>query len=86
MSTTIDSDIAGSGQPSREVLQRNVLERINELNDGELAQLHRMLLKSMKQRLWEEISDEAVRDQKSGLFDELPDLLRSARQSLASET
>jgi hypothetical protein len=69
-------------KPGRDVLRRNILDRLDQLDDVELSVLHEALLRSIKQRLWEEISTEAGQDHQAGLMKDLPNLLREARHSL----
>lgn len=72
--------------PKPEVLRTDVIERVQRLDAESVLVLHRVMLELEKQRLWKEISQEAAADHRAGLLDELPTLLREARESLRKGT
>jgi hypothetical protein len=68
--------------PEPEVLRSDVIERVRSLDVENVLVLHRVLLELEKQRLWREISEDADADHRAGLFNNLPELVREARQSI----
>lgn len=71
--------------PKTDVLRKNVIDRINQFTDEELAILHDLLLRAQKEQLWRDISEDAARDHAAGLMNDLPRLLREAREALRAK-
>jgi hypothetical protein len=63
-------------------LRPEIIQRIEAMDDESLLLLHRVLLIVDKQRLWRELSAEAEEDRRSGKFEQLPEIIRKAREEL----
>ena len=72
--------------PSREVLRRNVEEKLEHLRTEDLALVHRILLECEKQRLWKEFSNGMGEDWAAGKYDRLDEIIREARAAIRQRT
>jgi hypothetical protein len=63
-------------------LRPEIIQRVEALDDESLLVLHRVLLIIEKERLWRELAAEAEEDRRSGKFERLPEIIRTARAEL----
>ncbi|MCX6915498.1 MAG: hypothetical protein NT167_21040 [Verrucomicrobia bacterium] len=67
-------------EPSK--LRPEIIQRVEAMDDESLLVLHRVLLIVEKERLWRELAAEAEEDRRSGKFERLPEIIRTARAEL----
>jgi hypothetical protein len=63
-------------------LRPEIIQRVEAMDDESLLVLHRVLLIVEKERLWRELAAEAEEDRRSGKFERLPEIIRTARAEL----
>ena len=63
-------------------LRPEIIQRVETMDDESLLVLHRVLLIVEKERLWRELAAEADEDRRSGKFERLPEIIRTARAEL----
>jgi hypothetical protein len=63
-------------------LRPEIIQRVEAMDDESLLVLHRVLLIVEKERLWRELAAEAEEDRRSGKFERLPEIIRTARTEL----
>jgi hypothetical protein len=63
-------------------LRPEIIQRVEAMDDESLLVLYRVLLIVEKERLWRELAAEAEEDRRSGKFERLPEIIRTARAEL----
>ena len=63
-------------------LRPELIQRVQAMDDESLLLLHQVMLIVEKERLWRELAAEAEEDRRSGKFERLPEIIRTARAEL----
>ncbi len=68
--------------PSREVLRRNVMDRLDKLPDECVAVLHDLALELEMRAAWQEFSQGMAADWAAGKYERLDEAIREARAAI----
>lgn len=71
-------------QPVPKDLRQQMIQRIQSAPESDVVLLHDIWLSAAKDRLWQEIQENAAAEQEAGKLDEVPDLVRRYRARHAS--
>lgn len=66
-------------QPVPKDLRQQMIQRIQSAPETEVLLLHDIWLSAAKDRLWQEIQQDATAEQAAGKLDQVPDLVRRYR-------
>ncbi len=66
-------------QPIPKDLRQQMIQRIQSAPEQDLVLLHDIWLSAAKERLWQEIQQDATAEQEAGKLDQVPDLVRRYR-------
>lgn len=71
-----------ASSPNSSVLKPDLIQRIEAMSENDLLLVHGVLLHAEKEQLWNEISDEADEERKSGKWERLPEIIAEVRSHL----
>ncbi|MDI1311217.1 hypothetical protein [Prosthecobacter sp.] len=66
-------------QPVPKDLRQQMIQRIQSAPETDVLLLHEIWLSAAKDRLWQEIQQDATVEQEAGKLDQVPDLVRRYR-------
>ena len=66
-------------QPVPKDLRQQMIQRIQSAPESDVVLLHDIWLSAAKDRLWQEIQQNATAEQEAGKLDDVPDLVRRYR-------
>jgi len=66
-------------QPIPKDLRQQMIQRIQSAPEQDVVLLHDIWLSAAKERLWQEVQQDATAEQEAGKLDQVPDLVRRYR-------
>jgi hypothetical protein len=66
-------------QPIPKDLRQQMIQRIQSAPEQDVVLLHDIWVSAAKERLWQEIQQDATAEQEAGKLDQVPDLVRRYR-------
>jgi len=78
-SDTLKTMSSAFTQPIPKDLRQQMIQRIQSAPEQDVVLLHDIWLSAAKERLWQEVQQDATAEQEAGKLDQVPDLVRRYR-------